>query len=184
VWVFDLEAFLAELTASAQKSDSRRAAKGILERALSAPDAVASAIAPTAGGISLLHQSPDLTVINIAWAPRMQLMPHDHCMWAIIGIYAGVEDNQFYRRGPQGELAETTGRRLDAGEVCVLGTDAIHAVANPTDRLTGAVHVYGGDFVNQPRSQWGPGDFVERPYDLAEINRQFYDANRASGLVT
>jgi hypothetical protein len=42
--------------------------------------------------------------------------------------------------------------------------------------------VYGGDFVNQPRSQWGPGDLVERPYDLEAINRQFHEANLAAGL--
>jgi predicted metal-dependent enzyme (double-stranded beta helix superfamily) len=112
----------------------------------------------------------------------MRLVPHDHRMWALIGIYAGAEDNEFYRRGPNGELVESGGRRLNVGEVCHLGSSAIHAVENPTDRLTGAVHVYGGDFVNHPRSQWGPGDLVERPYDLADINRQFREANRAAGL--
>jgi predicted metal-dependent enzyme (double-stranded beta helix superfamily) len=112
----------------------------------------------------------------------MQLMPHDHRMWAVIGIYTGAEDNQFYRRGPDRELVETTGRRLDTGEVCVLGTQTIHGVANPREQLTGAIHVYGGDFVNQPRSQWGPGDLVERPYDLEAINRQFHEANLAAGL--
>ena len=42
---------------------------------------------------------------------------------------------------------------------------------------------YGGDFVNQPRSQWGPGDLVERPFDMDDVRRQFADANRAAGLV-
>ena len=53
------------------------------------------------------------------------------------------------------------------------------AVANPTRQLTGAIHVYGGDFVNQPRSQWGPGPREERPYDLAVFNQLFDEANRA-----
>lgn len=69
----------------------------------------------------------------------------------------------------------------------VLGEHVIHAVANPTDRLTGAIHVYGGDFVHKPRSQWGPGPREERPYDMDEINRQFAEANQAwretAGLV-
>ena len=43
------------------------------------------------------------------------------------------------------------------GDTIVLGDDVIHSVANPVPKLTGAIHVYGGDFVNQPRSQWGPG---------------------------
>jgi predicted metal-dependent enzyme (double-stranded beta helix superfamily) len=182
--VFDLETFLAELVACTSDTDARGAAKEIVSRSMTSPAEVSEVLAPTAGGISLLHHSSDLTILNIAWAPRMQLMPHDHRMWAIIGIYTGAEDNQFYRRAPDGELVETNGRRLDTGEVCVLGTETIHAVANPRDLLTGAIHVYGGDFVNHPRSQWGPGDLVERPYDLDAINRQFRDANVAAGLGT
>ena len=48
---------------------------------------------------------------------------------------------------------------------------------NPRDRLTGAIHVYGGDFANQPRSQWGPGPREERPYDIEEARQQFAAAN-------
>jgi len=180
--VFDHDDFLAELTHCRSEPDPRRAAQDVLERALTDAGDVCAALAPEAGGISLLSHTPDLTVINVAWAPKMRLVPHDHRMWALIGIYAGAEDNEFFRRGPNGELVESGGRRVHAGEVCLLGSSAIHAVANPTDRLTGAVHVYGGDFVNQPRSQWGPGDLVERPYDMADINRQFDEANRAAGL--
>lgn len=180
--VFDHDDFLAELAGCGSETDPRRAAQDILERVMADPGEVCAALAPPAGGISLLHHTPDFTVINVAWAPKMRLVPHDHRMWALIGIYAGAEDNEFFRRGPNDELVESGGRRLNVGEVCFLGSSAIHAVENPTDRLTGAVHVYGGDFVNQPRSQWGPGDLVERPYDMADINRQFREANRAAGL--
>ncbi|HEX2782832.1 MAG TPA: hypothetical protein VHN36_04550 [Ilumatobacteraceae bacterium] len=181
--MFDLDSFLAELTASTTETDPRRAAKEVVDKAMASAGKVADTISPAVGGISMLHHSSELTVINVAWAPGMQVMPHDHHMWAIIGIYAGAEDNQFFTRGERGELVERAGRRLDTGEVCLLGSDTIHAVTNPTDRLTGAIHVYGGDFVNQPRSQWGPGDLVERPYDMADITRQFHDANLAAGLV-
>ena len=85
--MFDLDALLSDLASCTQEDDTRRAAKELLERALRAAGAVADALAPTRGGITLLHQSADLTVINVAWAPGMQIMPHDHRMWAIIGIY-------------------------------------------------------------------------------------------------
>jgi predicted metal-dependent enzyme (double-stranded beta helix superfamily) len=29
--------------------------------------------------------------------PGMTLGPHDHCMWAAIGVYTGGEDNTFFR---------------------------------------------------------------------------------------
>jgi predicted metal-dependent enzyme (double-stranded beta helix superfamily) len=182
--MFDLDGFLADLVSCSSETDARRAAKEVVDRAMTTPDRVADVLAPTAGGLRLLHHAGDLTVINVAWAPGMRLMPHDHRMWAVIGIYAGTEDNHFYRRGSTSEIVETTGRRLDAGDVCVLGTDAIHSVENPAPRITGAIHVYGGDFVNEPRSQWGPGDLIERPYDLDEVNRLFREANLAAGLPT
>lgn len=61
----------------------------------------------------------------------------------------------------------------------MLGDDTIHGVTNPREGLTGAIHVYGGDFVNQPRSQWGPGPLDERPYDIEDVRRQFATANAA-----
>jgi predicted metal-dependent enzyme (double-stranded beta helix superfamily) len=35
-----------------------------------------------------------------------------------------------------------------------LGTDIIHSVINPIDKLTGAIHIYGGDFFAAERSEW------------------------------
>ena len=73
-----------------------------------------------------------------------------------------------------------------SGDVVLLGDDTIHAVTNPLGRLTAAIHVYGGDFVNEPRSQWGPGPVEERPYDMDVAQQQFAEANerwRAAGAV-
>ena len=60
-----------------------------------------------------------------------------------------------------------------------LGADAIHSVDNPMQRFTGAIHVYGGDFVNQPRSQWDPDTLAEQPYDHAQVRRLFAEATAA-----
>jgi predicted metal-dependent enzyme (double-stranded beta helix superfamily) len=145
------------------------------------PGAVADALRPETGGLTMLHHAPDLTVLHIVWAPGMRITPHNHGMWATIGIYAGQEDNTFYRRAVHDRhaLAESGGRQLRVGDVVTLGDNTIHAVANPTSMLTVAIHVYGGDLVNEPRSQWGPGHTEERPFNLDESRQQFADANRA-----
>jgi predicted metal-dependent enzyme (double-stranded beta helix superfamily) len=153
----------------------------LLQRTMATADEVADALLPDQGGLTLLHQSDDLTIVHVVWAPGMRIYPHNHQMWAVIGIYGGQEDNTFYRRDPDDRrrLVESGGKELRTGDVLTLGDDTIHAVSNPIDRLTGAIHVYGGDFVNEPRSQWGPGPMIERPHDYAVTLEQFAEANRA-----
>ena len=108
----------------------------------------------------------------------MQLNPHDHGMFAVVGMYGGQEDNSYYRRAPRG-LEATGGRSLVAGDVLVLGQDAIHAVANPKREYAVAIHVYGGDFFDAQRSEWDDATSEERPRDIEGTMRRFAAANAA-----
>ena len=128
------------------------------------------------GGITSLHNSPDLTVLHVAWTPGMALYPHEHRMWAVIGLYGGQEDNTFFRRGPAG-LEQVGGRELPAGDVLVLGDDVIHSVGNTRREFAVALHVYGGDFFSVERSEWDPETHEERPRDLERTRRLFDEAN-------
>jgi len=105
------------------------------------------------------------------------LQPHEHRMWAAIGIYAGQEDNAFFRRN-ENTIVDSGGKQLYERDVILLGDDTIHSVTNPLQSYTGAIHVYGGDFVQEPRSQWDWETREERPYDLAQTMREFEAANR------
>ncbi len=176
--MFQLDAFLADCVQARSETEPRQAVKAVLERAVADGEAMAAALPPTDAGFALLHYASDLTVLHVVWAPGMEIFPHDHRMWAVIGMYAGREDNTFFRRA-QTTLVESGRKRLDAGDVAILGSDTVHKVVNPSDRYAGAIHVYGGDFVNQPRSQWGPGELIERPYDIRDAMQQFATANAA-----
>jgi len=177
--MFDIDNFLSECIAALDESQSRRAIREVLARAMAKPLSVADTLDHALTGLNILYRSPELTVLNVVWAPLMSLQPHDHRMWAAIGIYAGQEDNSFYRRQADG-LTNSGGKELRTGDVVLLGDDTIHAVANPNRQHTGAIHVYGGDFVATPRSQWDPQTFEEQPYDLDGILKQFADANSRS----
>ena len=77
----------------------------------------------------------------------------------------------FWRRIPDGEdgRVEAAGAEaLCVGDVAPLGPDIIHSVTNPIPRFTGAIHVYGGNFYEQPRSQWDPETLREAPYSLED----------------
>jgi len=46
-----------------------------------------------------------------------------------------------------------------------LGEDAVHAIENPLDRPSFAIHVYGGDLLSAPRRMWNPFTLREEPYE-------------------
>jgi hypothetical protein len=71
-----------------------------------------------------------------------------------------------YRRSGK-SLEIAGGKDLKTGDVVVLGEDAIHAIANPLDHVSCAIHIYGGDLLNfSGRSTWNPFTFEEHPYDI------------------
>ena len=179
--MFDLDDFIGRCEDALTDAEPRRAVREVLERSVAIPNDVADALKPTDAGFSLLHHAQNMTILHVVWAPKMTIYPHNHEMWAAIGIYCGAEDNAFYRRSGPDErtLVESGGKQLGHGDTVLLGADTIHGVTNPRDVLTGAIHIYGGDFVNQPRSQWGPGPREERPYDVDAVQREFAEANAA-----
>ena len=179
--MFDLDALIADCQACLDEPRPHQAIGETLERAMARPGEVADHFRPELGGITLLYRSPDLTIIDLVWAPGMQLFPHDHRMWAAIAVYTGREDNEFFRRPADGSrgLVPSNARTVHTGEVTLLGSETIHAVANPGTKPTGAIHVYGGDFVSQPRSQWRPPDLDEEAYDIDLVTQTFAEANAA-----
>ena len=138
---------------------------------------------PRRAEIQKLHHSAELTVLNVIWGPGMTLIPHDHRMWAVIGIYSGREDNVFWRRirDERGGKIEAAGARtLADADAIPLGRDIIHSVTNPLSSHTGALHVYGGDFFGTPRSEWDLESLLERPSDSNRVLQLFEDANRGA----
>jgi predicted metal-dependent enzyme (double-stranded beta helix superfamily) len=104
----------------------------------------------------------------------MVVMPHNHGMWGVIGVYSGREDNILWRRLPDeadGRIEAAGARELCEGGALALGPEIIHSVVNPLSRVTGAIHVYGGDFFGVARSEWDPESLRERPYDMEKVLR-------------
>ncbi len=132
---------------------------------------------PTHAGIGMLYRAPNLTIINFVWAPCMSLMPHDHHMFSVVGIYAGREDNVFWRRTADG-IEAYGAQSLGAGDITTLERDAIHSVLNPIGKMTCAIHVYGGDFLAppEPRSMWDHETLAEAPWDVERAKAAFAGA--------
>lgn len=177
--MYDVDELIQGCRDALHEAEPRLAVREVLERAVESPADLAAAFGEPAAGLNVLHNAPDLTILNVVWPPAMCLWPHDHRMWAAIAIYGGREDNTFYRRDGT-HIVEAGGKTLRDGEILLLGDDAIHGVMNPEREYTGAIHVYGGDFIAKPRSQWNRETLDEEPYDLDVVMAEFARAEEAA----
>ena len=180
--MFDLDRFKAECSAVVTERVALQAVREVVARAVEDPKAVLKALGePVRSEVQTLHRSTDLTILNVVWGPRMTVMPHNHEMWAVIGIYTGREDNILWRRLPadqNGRIEAAGAKALSEREALPLGHDIIHSVTNPIGRLTGAIHVYGGDFFAVPRKEWDPERLTEQRYDVQKTLQMFEESNR------
>ena len=184
--MLNVDRFIADCRAALNESSPVPAINEILERTVAEGSAVEAALGTSREGrIGTIYHGSDLTILNVVWTPGMAIYPHDHRMWALIGLYGGREDNTFYRRS--GRSLETAGgRQLKTGDTTLLGPSIIHAVTNSLCVFTGAIHIYGGDFFGTPSSERDPETLEERPYDVERARKTFADANerwRAGGAA-
>ena len=179
--MFEIDKFTADCRAAMQGTDSMQGVREIVAEAVSDPAGLLKVLGePERGTVQCLHKSDDLTVLNVIWAPRMTIMPHNHNMAAVIGVYTGREDNIFWRRlkdDAEGRIEAAGADSLGPKQACQLGKNIIHSVTNPTTKLTCALHVYSGDFYEEHRSEWNPDDLTEADYDVEKNMKLFEEAN-------
>ena len=175
--LIEMQKFIEDCIAANKESNPQEAVKEVLAKGISNPLAMLKAIGePTEAGLKVFLRSKDLTIFAASWTPQMNLMPHNHLMWANIGIYTGREDNILWERKKNGLEANDV-KCLFAGDIATLNLSDIHSVTNPLQRFTGGLHIYGGDFFATERSQWDPETLKEEPSNGEVIRNIFKKAN-------
>lgn len=181
---FDIDSFVADCLAAVRSEANRGslAVKEVLESVLHNPGRIAEAVGPPTAipPFTTWHHSDELTILHVVWPPTVDLLAHDHEMWATIGLYGGREDNRFFRPDDDGALRPSGATTLRTGDTVALGRDVIHAVANPSREWTAAIHVYGGDYFAPARRMWP--DIAEAPvaFDVARVVATLEDAAERS----
>jgi predicted metal-dependent enzyme (double-stranded beta helix superfamily) len=178
----NIDRFVQDCIDANREQDAQAAVLEVLAKAVSEPRQMLAAVGePSRAGISIIHRSETLTIFNAAWTPQMNLMPHNHLMWANIGIYTGREDNLMWRE-TEDAIEAFGAKALFEGDAAALPVDAIHSVTNPLLRFTGGIHIYGGDFFDTKRSQWDPETLNEEPSDGDVIRGIFERENQRLGI--
>jgi len=175
--MFETDRFVEDCRAAVAADKTHKAVQEVVARAMSDPARVIRALGePSKAGVEKIYADDNLTIVHLVWAPFMTVMPHNHEMWAVIGIYSGREDNVFWRRiadDGDGRIEAAGARALGTGDVVPLGRDIIHSVTNPIPRFTGAIHVYGGNFYEEPRSQWDAETLCSEPFRIEDAVERF-----------
>ena len=155
---FDLDQFVWNCRDAIRQDASYEFVREVVARTVSDPRAVLSELGePKQGEIKPLYRSDTLTILNVIWAPWMTLLPHDHRMWAVIGIYTGREDNIFWRRvdGDRGGKVEAAGAKASAERDAVpLGQDVIHCATRARNNLVASQAMLSRMVNLGARSHW------------------------------
>jgi len=150
--MFDLDRFI-RTAARRSRSTHRRRRPGVVRRRGAARD-VERALEPSRGKFVTLYHAPDLTILNLIWPPGWCSPPMTTDVgrhWAIrrptrttpsTGDPAGSRPDRRQEPGDRG-----CGPPRGSGDPCR---------DESLDAVTGALHVYGGDFFATPRSEFDP----------------------------
>lgn len=184
VVAFDRDAFVARCIEALTEPSPPSAIAEVVGEAVADPraftDVVHLPLDPADDGI--LHRSPELMIVHVVFPQGFRTGMHDHRMPAVIGAWAGYEDNLLFRRTPDG-LERTGVRRIESGDVLLLGDDVVHDVHAPAGSWTAALHVYLGDLGTVARSSWAGPEAPEQPCVADEMEERWLAQAVATGLV-
>ncbi len=175
----DLDQFVAECKEALKTRNPAAIVEGLVRDAIADPESLVAAFAAKVKGPTLedriIYRDEQLSVVQVATSPGMRSPVHNHCMWAVIGVYDGEEQNWFYSDAADngnGKPEQIGERLLKKGDVCVLSADDIHAIANPLPTVSSAIHVYGGDLVaREGRSVWNPHTNTREDYEIKRLGQ-------------
>lgn len=151
-----LNAFIERCKLALQDPDPQASVEAIMQEALGDPalrQDVAARKGLTPADDLYAYRTQDLTVLAAALPPGFRAEPHNHNLWSVVGVCDGQEDNEFFEV-QDGKLTCTRRETVTGPGILSNPADVIHAIHNPLDTPLIAVHVYGGDLLETPRSTW------------------------------
>jgi predicted metal-dependent enzyme (double-stranded beta helix superfamily) len=182
---FDTDRFVESCISAAAGPDRVSAVREVVLDAVRESGGLETAFPvpiPDGDDDGVLYQSADLLVACPIFPRQFKTGIHDHTVPAVIGVWSGYEDNHLYERVGHG-LRALRVERTTAGNVLVLGTDAIHDVHAPDTTHSAALHVYLGDITATERRFWIDTESDPMPFDGEEHERRWMEAALATGLV-
>ena len=164
-----LDTLIAALREAVRGNDPVRAVTARLEEAIRAPDALRAALPALGDGDeTLLFEEEAVSIWHCCFHPHREVPPHEHRMPAIIGVFAGVEINTFYRCDGAG-LERVSTRPVYAGETLAIGEAGVHSVRAGGTAASHAIHVYLGPLTAVERFLFDWESGAAQPFNEASF---------------
>ena len=181
---FDRDGFIESCVAALSETEPIESMRELVLRAIREPSALDEAfpvpVDPDDDGV--LYQAPELFITSAMFPRSFRTGIHDHGVAAVVGLWAGYEDNFLFHRLPHGLQSDGV-TRVQAGETLLLSADAIHDVHSPVSTWSAALHVYLGDIVTLERHSWTDAAAQPSRFDGDDLEQRWADAAAASAFT-
>lgn len=174
VTTFDLDEFTALLRVAAVGPDAAQSVKSIVQKAVSEPTAMIEGIPEYKENDILLFEDDTVSIWHTRFVNGAEIPPHDHQMSVVIGVYRGIERNDFYENDPtnlNGGIRKSGEITLSTGDVASIGPSAIHTVSCTSKEPCCGIHVYLGKLSTVERSLFDVESGEKLAYTDENYNR-------------
>lgn len=156
---FTLDGFLERLKTAAGGEDAATQTYQVMQQVFEHHLETASGVFSALDDDVMLYEDATISIWHYRMPTGVVVPPHDHQVYAIIGVYEGVEANHFYTL-KQGELVCDAINQVGQGTAILIQPDSIHSVQTGNNRRSCAIHIYLGAFTKVERSRfdWKTGE--------------------------
>jgi predicted metal-dependent enzyme (double-stranded beta helix superfamily) len=139
---FDLDTFIADCLAAAP---DQAAVAEVVKRTVNDPAALEDTFTRRLdlSNLGILHYSEELTVQHVVFPPAFRTGIHDHLTWAVIGTWAGYEDNHLFARQGNRRCQQACGGANRARSSVSASTQSMNCTRHPRPRAQRSMSTAG-----------------------------------------
>lgn len=168
---FDLDEFIVCMRKAAKAPSPAKAVRAEMDRYFEHPEAIRLAMPKIDTVEEVLFEDESISISYCRFHPGYMIPPHDHQTSAVIGVFEGQEQNNFFSTA--GDAFITKGKSVDmqAGDVVSIGPHAIHTVECTGSTPSYAIHVYLGPLTRIERNLYDVEAEKVIPFTDADFHR-------------
>ena len=176
---FDLDTLVAEIKTASRSNDPKKDVKTIMERVFQDTRPIQENIPVFDEDEVNLFEDDAISIWVCRFMPGAPIPPHDHQMDAMIGLYAGIERNRFFKLETSETITESGHVDINPGEILNISPTAIHAVECVSEEPSCGIHVYFGPLQSIDRSLFDQRAGTRLKFNEDTFNRLSDDLRKA-----